>query len=83
MGQRLYDELKDSAVKVMYAIDRKCNQQYLNLPIVHPDNSLEDVDAIVVTPIMDFLEIRDALSKIVNSDIISIEEVLFYDYEAF
>ena len=81
MGQRLYEDLKDSHVKIRYAIDRKLSPQYTEIPIVRPGDILGDVDAIVVTPIIDFLEIRDTLSKAIKCAIISIEEILFYEYE--
>lgn len=76
MGQRLYDELKNSPVTVAYVVDKKVNMVTPGLPVVQSMAKLEDVDAIIVTPIFDFFEIRDDLAKKIECRIISIEEVL-------
>lgn len=80
MGQRLHDELKVSPVKIKYAIDRNPNIQNIGIRVIHPDNDLEMVDAVVVTPLFDFIEIRDDLLRKLQCRIISIEEILFYEY---
>ena len=81
MGQRLYDELRGSGVVVQYAIDRNTGQAMWDIPLRRPDDRLDEVEAVVVTPVFDFLEIRDSLSAKVNCPIISMEEILFYEYE--
>ena len=81
MGQRLYDELKGSQVKVRYAIDRNPNKDNWEIPVVHPDDVVEPVDAIVITPIFDFLEIKAKLAEKLDCPMILIEEMLFYKYE--
>lgn len=83
MGQRLYDELKGSRVDVKYAIDRRPDQNGWGIPVVRPDDMLEAVDAVVITPIFDFLEIKAGLEEKLDCPMISIEEVLFYGYEGF
>lgn len=81
MGQRLYDELQGSQVEIRYAIDRNANRKIEGIPIVvkRPDDDLGAVDAIVITSVFDFLEIKCDLVKKVNCPIISIEEMLFYE----
>lgn len=84
MGQRLYDELKESHVKVLYAIDkneRDLRQQNVGLPIVHPNDMLREVDAIVITPIFDFLEVKEELLKKLNCAMFSIEDILYHEYK--
>lgn len=77
MGERLYDELKGSQVNVKYVIDRNADKKEWEIPAVHPEDELETVDAVVITPIFDFLEIKAMLSEKMNCPMISIEEVLF------
>lgn len=80
IGKRLYDEFQGSSIKVAYAIDRNLCDKGWNIPVFHPDNELENVDAVVVTPIFDFLEIRDILSMKFDCPIFSIENILYYEY---
>lgn len=80
MGERLYDELKESQVEVAYAIDRSSLGQGWDIPVIRPEDKLEQVDAVVITPVFDFLEIKDMLSSKLDCPMFSIEEVLFYEY---
>ena len=80
MGQRLYDELKGSPVDVKYVIDRNPSIEDWEIPVVHPDDTLEKVDAVVITPIFDFLDIKADLAQKMDCCITSIEEMLFYDF---
>lgn len=50
-GERVLAELKGSNITVKYGIDRSADSLYSDIEIVSPDGELEDVDAIVVTPI--------------------------------
>lgn len=81
MGQRLYDELLSSGITVKYGIDRSPQKAKWGVPVLHPNDALEMVDAVVITPVFDFLEIRDNLSVTLPCPMFSIEEVLFYEYE--
>ncbi len=81
MGERLYDELKESEVDVKYVIDRNPIELDGKVQVRHPDEELEPVDAVVITPILDFLEIKDKLSDKLDCLMFFIEDVLFYEYE--
>lgn len=80
MGQRLYDELKESQVNVRYVIDRNSDKEEWEIPVVYLHDDLEPVDAVVITPIFDFREIKANLSEKMDCRMISIEEMLFYEY---
>lgn len=80
MGQRLYDELHGSLIKILYVIDRCPKRLDWKIPILHPDDILESVDAVVITPIFDYLEIKDSLSVKLNCPMFSIEDILFHKY---
>lgn len=76
-GERLYDELKNSKIKVKYGIDKKADGIYSEIDIVSPDDKLESVDAIVVTSIFFMDEIEEALSQKVSCPILSLEDILY------
>lgn len=80
MGQRLYDELKGSPVRVNYAIDRNPRKIDWDIPVYSPDDALENVDAVVITPLFDFMDIRRTLEMKMNCRMLFIEEILFYEY---
>lgn len=77
VGERLYDELKDSDIEVKYAIDKNADGIYSELEIVTPQEELEEVDAIVVTPIFYFDEIEGMLSAKTEATILSLEDILY------
>lgn len=81
MGKRLYDELKGSPIKVAYAIDRNPRKMDWKIPVYFPNDVLESVDAVVITPLFDYLDIKKMLESKMNCRMLFIEEVLFYEYE--
>lgn len=76
VGERLLDELKDSNISVKYGIDRNAKRIYSDIKVVTPDDDLEDVDAIVVTPVFYMDEIEKVLSEKISCSVISLEDVL-------
>lgn len=77
LGERLYDELKDSDITVKYAIDKNADGLYVDLDVVMPDEDLEEVDVIVVTAISYFDEIEETLCQKVDCPVISLEDIVF------
>lgn len=79
MGERLLDEMKNEDVEVEYAIDQKGNRICSDIEIVsQPDTSmLKKVDAIVVTPVHYFEDVRERLSAKTDIPIFSLEEILY------
>lgn len=76
-GETLLDELKGSAVQVAYGIDKNAVGIYSDVEIVSMENSLEEVDAIIVTAITFFDDIEEKLSEKVSCPIISLEDILY------
>ncbi len=76
MGERLYDELLGSNIKIEYGIDKNAKRIFTDLKIYEPRDELKEVDVIVVTAINYFDDIRDELSKKINCPIISIKEII-------
>ena len=71
------DELEGSGITIKYGIDQRASNIYEEFDVVSPEDELEEVDAIVVTPIKFFDEIEERLSEKVNCPIISLEDILY------
>ena len=77
LGQRLYEELKDSGIEIKYIIDKNAQEVYADVPVVTPDAIPEAVDVIIVTAIHYFDQILEDLSSKVDYDVISIEDMVY------
>lgn len=77
LGERLYDELKDSGVTVKYIIDKNASDVYANEDVITPDEDLEPVDVIVVTAIYYYNEIEEMLLEKVDYPIVSLEDIVY------
>lgn len=49
----------------------------MDIPVITLEDSFEEADAIVVTAISYFGEIKDNIRKKANRDIISLEDILY------
>ena len=77
LGERLYDELKDTGIEVKYMIDKNADTIYADVDVVEPEDTLEEVDVIVVTAIHYFDEIEEALAEKIDCPVISLEDIVF------
>ena len=76
-GETLIDELKNTNIKVSYGIDKKADTIYADVDIVTMEDTLDEVDAVVVTAITFFDEIEEKLSDKVDCPILSLEDILY------
>ena len=76
-GERLLNELKGSGIEVAYGIDQNADGIYSEIEIVTKEDTLEPVDAIVVTPVFFFQEIEKDLAGKVDCPILSLEDILY------
>lgn len=76
-GETLIDELRNTGITVAYGIDKKADSIYADVDIVSVEESLADVDAVVVTAITFFDEIEEKLSEKFDCPIISLEDILY------
>lgn len=76
-GETLIEELKGTKTEVAYGIDRNADSIYSDIDIVSMEDSLEEVDAVVVTAITFFDEIEQKLSEKMECPIISLEDILY------
>jgi hypothetical protein len=77
LGICLYEELKNSAIIVKYAIDiNAAHFSYLDLKVVSLESQLEPVDVIVVTPFVEYNKIVDELREKTSYKIVNLEDVI-------
>ena len=77
IGELLLKELEGSEVEVAYVIDRDADSLFLPIHVCRPDDSLKSVDAIVVTCIHYFDEIKKTMESKMNCPVLSIEDIVF------
>lgn len=75
MGNRLYDELKESSIQVAYAIDQETSK-YIEIASRSPQEQLDGVDVIVVTAVFAFEEIKNNISTKASCPIVSLEDIV-------
>jgi len=76
LGKRLYEELKNSSIKVKYAIDRDTSNKLMDLEVFSVEDVLEDVDVIVVTPVFAFEEIEFEINSNYDFPIVSLGDII-------
>ncbi len=76
-GETLIEELKGTKTEVAYGIDRNADTIYSDIDIVSMEDSLEAVDAVVVTAITFFDEIEQKLSEKMECPVLSLEDILY------
>ena len=77
LGICLYEELKNSAINVKYAIDiNAAHFSYLDLKVVSLESQLEPVDVIIVTPFVEYKKIVDELREKTSYKIVNLEDVI-------
>ncbi len=74
-GETLWNELKYSSIEIAYGIERAAGR-YSYIDILSMEESLPEVDAVVVTAITFFDQIKQALTEKVSCPVISLEEIL-------
>lgn len=77
MGNRLYDELKNTDIEVKYAIDEKAEETYADITVYEKDDELPLVDVVIVTATFAFDEIEEELCEKIDMPIVSLEEVVY------
>lgn len=79
LGNRLYEELRDTDIEIAFAIDKRSNSVNSEIIVVEPEELNDDfaADVIVVTPVFDYDNIESLLIEKVDILIISLEEVIY------
>ena len=75
LGNRLYEELKETEIIMKYGIDK--NSGFGEIEILDIDDELPEVDVVVVTAVFDFDKIESNLKDKVNCPVISLEDIVY------
>ncbi|MBO5178259.1 MAG: aldo/keto reductase [Lachnospiraceae bacterium] len=77
IGELLIQEIKNyKTVRIEYGIDKKAKILVKDIPLVEPDDVLQEVDVVVVTPTFDFENIERQLRSKINCPIVSLDEII-------
>lgn len=76
IGERLFEELKDSEIEVIYGIDRNKDNFDWDIDIYAPEDTLPYVDAVIVTAVTYYKEIVMLLRRKVECPIESLENII-------
>jgi len=76
-GKRLYNELKNTNIKIEYAVDKRVVETEEEILILSPNDELRRTDAIIVTAIYDFPKIAEMLKYKTESCIIPLEQIIY------
>lgn len=76
-GETLINELRDSGIEIAYGIDRNAESIYADVDVFSIEDTLENVDAVVVTAITFFDEIEDKVSAKLDCPIVSLQDILY------
>ena len=76
LGERLADEIQNTDINIVYAIDRSKTGKYAGIQIKRLEEVLPEVDAVVVTPIYNFWEIKPILIDKFECPVVSLEDVI-------
>ena len=76
-GEALARELVGSKVSVIYGIDINADSICENFKVVTPSQLFEEVDAIVVTSVASYTEIKNIIKEKIKCPIISLEDIVY------
>lgn len=78
MGEIMYKQLENSPINVKFFIDKSSySNSFSKLPLYSPDDKIDDADAVIVTPYMEYENIKNVLNKKNNLNVISIKDVIY------
>lgn len=76
LGERFYEEVKNTEIEVPCVIDQNADFILGNFKVISPDQTIPEVDAIIVTADYYFWEIKTQLEKRVCCPIYSLNGIL-------
>lgn len=85
IGNRLYDELKNSGIDIILGIDKNADMILYEIPVLKPNDTqlskyIQEVDMIVVTAVAFYQEIKKELESCYQVRIVSINDILLDMY---
>lgn len=77
VGERLYDELKDTDIEIKYVIDMQVKDGFEETDIFTLEDDLPEVDLIIVTAVFFYYEIEKSIHNVCDYEVVSLEEILY------
>ena len=77
LGEHLYNVLNKSEVCVKCVIDQKADEKMNLIEVCRPDEIHQDFDAMIVTAIGNYDEIKEEMETKVSCPIISLEDLVY------
>ncbi|RKM59525.1 hypothetical protein D6856_09920 [Butyrivibrio sp. XB500-5] len=77
LGELLLLKLRDTDIEVPYAIDKNAENIGVDVVIKTPNDDLPDVDAVIVTTVLWYWELRRMLKEKLDCDILSLEDIVY------
>lgn len=78
LGNRLYEELKNTDIEVKYAIDQNGVSDYPELQIIESGSNVPRVDVMVVTAVFAFDDIYEKYEGMGPDQIVSLKDVVYW-----
>ena len=76
VGERLCDELRNTDIDIVFTMDKNSSRRYYGIKNYSSFNNLPNVDAVIVTPITFYSDIKFELSEKIKCPIISLDTVI-------
>lgn len=76
LGERLYEEVKNTEIQVVCVIDKNPDQVLGDFVVISPEDEIPIVDAVIVTADYYYWEIKKQLEKKVSCPVYSLNGVL-------
>lgn len=77
IGNHLVVQLEDTDIEVRYIIDRRPCSPTGGIEWYRPTDRLPAVDAVIITPVWEYDQIKEALQCEISGQIISIEDIVY------
>ena len=76
LGQQLYESFLEEQIPIEYVMDRNRKIELKDLTIFSNDDERKKVDVIIVTPIMDYYDIKADITQFESEKIISLKTLI-------
>lgn len=78
IGKHLVAQLSGSDINIKYVLDKRKDCIITdNIPCYPLLGKIQSVDAIVITPICEYMEIKNTLKRVTSAELISIEDIIY------
>lgn len=76
MANHLIEDIKESGINIICAIDMRAFNLYDGFPVITPDETIPDADCIIITPVHEVKSIQQKLENRTSIPLISLSEVI-------